>query len=1122
VIVRHGCLPGYEVARCEVPARLTVARALARTGWRFALPTICVVNGAPLPRARWAQYRVREGDHVLFLSRPGKGGSGTGKQIAGLLGLIALAAFAPWAAGALLGTAASTVLFGGLTLGGLVSAGIMLGGALLISSLTAPKAASLPSTSGSADQIQQLYSVAASGNTGKLFGTIAVGYGRLKEFPAFAATPWQEYDGNDQYLNVLLSVGCGKYSYENLYVDDTILWDSSTGISDSFSDVSVAFYDPGESVTLFPVNVTQSVEVASQAITQDAVGPYVASAAGATATALAVDLVFPSGCFKINNSNGDMSSESVTVLAEFAPVDGAGALTGSFSTLFEQTFTYTTRNPQRVSVKTTVASGRYTVRVSRTDAPLVSSTGSSGYSGSNDVVWAGLRGFLDGPTSFDGVSTVAIRMKANNQLNQSSAHKFGVLRTRVLPVWNGSALVEAATRNPYWALYDMATSTDYGARRPASKIDFQAIVDGAAGADARGDTFDYTFNAPMLVPEAFDAALKVTRARHRWAGDILTCVRDEAVSVPQMLLTDREIVRGSLSVDYALNSEDQSDSVVLQYVDENTWAPANIQYPQNSGSFTASNPATIQIDGIVNRDQAYRETAFYYQQAYYRRTSITLDTEHDGRLLSFGAHVRVQSEMPQSWGYGGVVTGTDVGNVLLLDPAPDWSDAGQKYIEIRTKTGDRFGPVKCSEGASADRALLDGTDLAAVEASQSTTLAAVLERLDGADDPSFVLGVASKLSRDCIILSGQPNGDRVTLALVVDDANAYLTDGSATPANPSGSPLTQGTVPVIAGLTANFHQGNIEPILDASWFPAAGAVYYTADVSYDSGESWVHIYEGGQPTFSAVCNRANLRLRVAGVGPVLHGGFTTADVTVPEITAAVDTVTLESFKEGLRDYVTTQFAEAMATISSTMQKIAAAAGEQDAQNWLDKYGTRTVLAQQASDIAAASVEASVGAKAYTDSAIASYDLTVAASFADTNASVEENATAVATLDGYAAAAYAVTLDVNGYITGTQLINGGPGSSVFTVDTDYFQIARPGVGGGSPTPVFEVGTVGGDAQVGIRGNIMLDGTITADAISVATLSAISADFGSATYSGSISSASGKMIMSCTGNYLLIAE
>jgi hypothetical protein len=55
---------------------------------------------------------------------------------------------------------------------------------------------------------------------------LTVQYGRIKSFPDFAITPWSEFSGNDQYLNVLLAPGLGSFEYETLYIDDTILWTS--------------------------------------------------------------------------------------------------------------------------------------------------------------------------------------------------------------------------------------------------------------------------------------------------------------------------------------------------------------------------------------------------------------------------------------------------------------------------------------------------------------------------------------------------------------------------------------------------------------------------------------------------------------------------------------------------------------------------------------------------------------------------------------------------------------------------------------------------------------------------------------------------------------------------------
>src|SRR5262245_46820045 len=102
--IHHITLPFALTAQAEPLPGERVAGFLERVGWRFQLPTICVVNGQPLLRRQWKRRRIRATDRVEFWSRPwGGSGSGSGKTIIGIVALVALAAFAPWAGAAVFG-----------------------------------------------------------------------------------------------------------------------------------------------------------------------------------------------------------------------------------------------------------------------------------------------------------------------------------------------------------------------------------------------------------------------------------------------------------------------------------------------------------------------------------------------------------------------------------------------------------------------------------------------------------------------------------------------------------------------------------------------------------------------------------------------------------------------------------------------------------------------------------------------------------------------------------------------------------------------------------------------------------------------------------------------------------
>jgi hypothetical protein len=92
--------------------------------WTWRLPTICVVNGQPLLQRQWKRRRIAANDNIEFISRPL--GGNRGKAIAGIVGTIALATFAPWASGALLSAGFSPLFAYGSV------AAICVGGSLLI------------------------------------------------------------------------------------------------------------------------------------------------------------------------------------------------------------------------------------------------------------------------------------------------------------------------------------------------------------------------------------------------------------------------------------------------------------------------------------------------------------------------------------------------------------------------------------------------------------------------------------------------------------------------------------------------------------------------------------------------------------------------------------------------------------------------------------------------------------------------------------------------------------------------------------------------------------------------------------------------------------------------------
>lgn len=132
----------------------------------------------------------------------------------------------------------------------------------------------------------------------------------------------------------------------------------------------------------------------------------------------------------------------------------------------------------------------------------------------------------------------------------------------------------------------------------------------------------------------------------------------------------------------------------------------------------------------------------------------------------------------------------------------------------------------------------------------------------------------------------------------------------------------------------------------------------------------------------------------------------------------------------------------------------------------------------------ANITTNAEAIASLDVSFSSYQVTVNAQLGSLNASVTTNATAIAGIG----AQYTVLLDNNGYVTGTKQLNGGPGLSSFTVITDTFQVAKPGATGGAAVPVFTIGSINGVQKIGVRGDMLIDGSIIARHVAAGSITA----------------------------------
>ena len=617
------------------------------------LPFICLLNGRPIMRKDWG--RIVEHDDIVVFSVLPQGDGGKSDPLRMIL-MIAVAMFAQWAAPQL---APAMGLGSGEFAIAAVKAGIGMIGSALVNALIPPPSPPTPAQSAQLAAPSPTYSLTAQGNAARLGAAIPVQYGRVKFFPDFASMPYTEYAGNEQYLYQLLCLGVGEYSVESINIEDTAI--------SNFEEIEYQVVEPYTSPTLFPQNVITSAEVSGQELTNAGyTGPFTANPSNTDALYLGFDVVTPRGIYYANDQGG-LDSVSITVRFQAREIDDSGTPIGSWVTLGTETITGATTTPQRRSYRYSMTAGRYEVQATRTD---VKQTGSR-YG--HEVVWASVRAYLKETRDFGNVTLLAMRMRATNNLSQQASRLINVVATRKIRTWdstNGWSATATANRSIAWAIADIL-SADYGGGLADSRISLAELETLDATWTARGDQFDGRFDGLMALWEGLQKIAQAGRARPYQQNSVVRVVRDEAVSIPVAFFSDRNIVRGSFSVEYMMPTEETADAVQVKYWDEDYWQQRKVLSQLDGG--TANNTTELDLFGVVDRDHAHREGLYVAAANKYRRKVISFTTEMEGFIPSLGDKIIVSHDMPQ-WGQSGELTavGTLGGGV---DDWSIWNDA---------------------------------------------------------------------------------------------------------------------------------------------------------------------------------------------------------------------------------------------------------------------------------------------------------------------------------------------------------------------------------------------------------------------------------------------------------------
>ncbi|QRM19565.1 hypothetical protein GBK02_09195 [Dechloromonas sp. TW-R-39-2] len=779
-------------------------------------PVICIYNGKPLLRKGWGR-RVKHGDVIVFIARP-RGGGGIQKWL-----IVIVAAIY------------------GIYTGDYTWLITTLVGAAISAMTPTPKMPSMVQQSMDMAAASPTYTIGAQGNAARLEQPIPVHYGRHIAFPDYGATPYQEYSDNDQYLYQLFVVGQGAYEVEEIRIEDTPI--------QNFDGVTTEIVGPGQVVTLFPSAVVQSDAVTGvELVTASAAGPFIVGAAGEVANYIGLDLGCPSGLYYANDQGG-LDGSSVTVRFEAQAVDDMGDPVGGWIVLGTETISGATNTAIRKSYRYAVAPARYQIRAIRTNAKDTRSRAA------NAVYWGGLRAYLPEESDAGGVTRLAVRIKATDQLSQQASRKINLTATRMLPTWHPSTGWSApvATRSIAWAIADICRAS-YGANMADDRYDLAGLYALNAVWTARGDTFDARLDSKMTVGEGLTVACRSGRAKwYQQAGQVRFW-RDQPQTLPTAIFQPRNIKPGSFSMSYVPAVTDTSDAIRATYFDERYWKQRDVVCAA-AGS-AAAKLQDINMFGMVQRRQVIDEGTHIANEGRYRRRIGKFETEAEGYLPRYGDLIGICHDVP-SWGQSGDVIGWDAATLTAtLSEPPRWTSGQNHYIRLVQKNGAPTVPFQVSQHSDSHRVIL------AVNPGFVPETAGIKR-----ERTRYTFGPANQMEKPALVRRISPKkGYGVEIEFVVDDERVHQAAGTLPDSGTDPLPVIP-AAPVVRGLHVVELGIPSAPMQLASWPAAEGADHYYVESTTD-GMNWRREGEpvGTSLAVSGIPAGQYLDIRVAAVG----------------------------------------------------------------------------------------------------------------------------------------------------------------------------------------------------------------------------------------------------------------
>lgn len=704
------------------------------------------VGGVLVPVEYWQRVRPKGGVLVTVRVCPA-GGEGGNKDIMRAVLMIGVMAAAMTIPGMQVFAAGAALAGWGAVAGAAV--GIM--GALAVNALIPP-----PSDGGNNNSfvgVSRANSITGTRNQANPYGVVPQVFGRHLIYPTYAAEPYTEYVGDQQYIRLLFLIGYGYYDLTDHKIGNTAIA--------SYEEVQTAVYTPSSPLTvgngLYPADVSTSA-LSIELLQNEAH----TETTGTDCDEFSLDIYWPTGLFYLTN-DGEPRSLNNSFTISYS-VHGENSWTDLSST----SLSWKKTEPFSKTYGTAVTRGQYDIRVTR----LTEDGDSESNKHYDTTYWTALRTIKHtSVTPLTNCTYVAMRIRATGQLN-GVVDQYNVVAFRKLQTYNtgtGTWSALTATRNPAWHYCEVLRAAPNKMAVADARLDLTTLAAWAARMDAASWYVDLVVDAettPFKLCQKIAASGKASWAMRDMKFSV---VEDIAQTVPRQHITPSNswgfvASRVFTEIPHCIKARFKSEDVEGYAEDE------LLIYADGYTSANATVFETLQVDGITDPDLVWKVGRYHLAQATLRPWVYKCWMDVENLVATRGDLVRHQHDsILTGLGSGRITTvtldGSSRATAITIDNAVTMA-AGTSYtVCIRRSTGAEISQTVTTVAGEVS-SLTFSTPIAAASVPAVGDL--------------YMFGVTDSVYLDMIITNVRPSSDLTTEISMVDAAPAIHTADTGT------------------------------------------------------------------------------------------------------------------------------------------------------------------------------------------------------------------------------------------------------------------------------------------------------------------------------------------------------